>query len=433
MRAQQLTACALAAAIASCLSVSVHAATIDWLLTLGVQHNDNINLSETDPVSGNIAIPGLGFSLMQEGSTVQANITGALEYRDYLNNAFANSTRAALNGRVNWALSPQRLDWTFQDSLASQPINELVPDAPGNRQQTNAFVTGPNLYFGLGKPLHGQLEVRYMNSYAEKTQQFNSNRFGGAARLFRDLDPTRQLSGNIQVQKVRFTEADAGPDFKRYDIYAGYTAQLARLNLDLAAGYSKLDYQGLEQNTGGPLLRAKLGWRATQRSGFNATLARQFSDTAEALIANPGAAGVPPSDVSTGNFDVSSQSYLEKSLQLGYAFVGERLSLNLAPYYRKLAYVNAPELDRRGRGVLASATWRLRPLWSASVSASGENLRYDTLQREDRTRNYAAGLKWQMTRRLSWHLDVSHFKRDSTMADQSSNQNIVFLSAAFRR
>ncbi|MGB8634429.1 MAG: outer membrane beta-barrel protein [Rhodanobacteraceae bacterium] len=433
MRAYHRTVCTLTAAIATCLAMPARGATVDWLLTLGVEHNDNINLSETDPVSGNIVIPGLGFSLTQEGSTVQANVTGALEYRDYLNSAFSDSTRAALNGQVNWTLSPQRLDWTFQDALASQPINEFAADAPGNRQQTNAFVTGPNIYFGLGKPLHGQVELRYVDSYAEKTKQFNSNRYSSALRLFKDFAPTRQLSGNLQVQKVKFTDAGAAPDFTRYDVYAGYTTQLAQLNLDLAAGYSRLDFQGIAKNSGGPLLRATLGWQASARSSFTGTFARQFTDAAAALLGSPGSAGVPPTGISTGNLSVTSQSYLERSVSLGYSYSGERLEASVAPYYRKLTYDNAPEFDRRGSGGRVSLSWKLRPLWRASISAAGENLRYNTLDRDDRTRTYAAGLAWQMSQRLSWHLDASHYSRNSNAIGQTSTQNIIFLSVALRR
>lgn len=422
-----------AAAIAAGFIFPAHAATLDWLLSLGVQHNDNINLSETDPVSGNILIPGLGFAFTQQGATVQANVSGTLEYRDYLNNAFADSSRAALDGQVNWTLSPQRLDWTFQDSMASQPINEFAADTPDNRQQTNAFTTGPNIYFGLGKPVHGQVELRYLDSYAEKNKQFNSRRYSAATRLFKDIDPTRQLSGNLEVQQVKFTNAAASSDFTRYDLYAGYTSQLAQIKLDLAAGYSKLDFKHIDESSGGPLLRATLAWQASARSSFTGTLARQFTDAAAALLGSSGAGGVPSTAVSTGDLSITSQSYLEKSLQLGYAYRGERLDVNIAPYYRKLEYENAPEFDRRGTGGIASLSWKLRPLWQASVSAGGENLRYNTLNRDDHTRTYAAGLAWQMTPRLSWHLDASHYRRSSNAIGQSSEQNIVFLSASFSR
>ena len=409
------------------------AVQVDWLLTLGVEHNDNINLSETDPVSGNILIPGVGFSLTQQGSRVQANVNGIVEYRDYLNGAFADATRAELNGTVNWRLIPQRMDWTFQDSLGSEPIDEFAVDSPGNRQQINVFSTGPNVYFGLGKPLHGQLEARYINSYAETTDQFNSDRFASAVRLFKDLDPTRQLSANVEAQRVKFDKSGAGPDYTRYNAYAGYHAQRSHLTLDLAAGYTKMDFSGHYENASGPLLRAGVAWQASARSSFTATLSHQYTDAAGDLLDTPATGGEPTTDIRTGNLGITAQSYLDKSIALGYAFNSTRIDFGLAPYYSRLDYDNAPDLDRRDSGLVATLTWRLRPLWSASFTAGGNNEQYRNLDRRDRNRTYTAGLAWQMSRRMSWHLDLSHNTRRSTVIGQNADQNIVYLWVAFSR
>src|ERR1700752_567523 len=109
---------------------------LDYEVGVGVEQDDNVNLSENDPVSDNILFPTLAFTVSELGSTVQANATGAIDYRDYLDNTFGDEFRGELTGRLNWNMLPERLDFVVQDRLALEPINTLTPDAPNNLQQT---------------------------------------------------------------------------------------------------------------------------------------------------------------------------------------------------------------------------------------------------------------------------------------------------------
>jgi hypothetical protein len=87
----------LAGAIGLALIAASGAASADqfnYMLYAGLEHSDNVALSATNPVSQNVLIPGINFSYVQQGSTVQANVLGTLEYRDYLGNAFSNQTLA---------------------------------------------------------------------------------------------------------------------------------------------------------------------------------------------------------------------------------------------------------------------------------------------------------------------------------------------------
>jgi hypothetical protein len=365
---------------------------------------------------------------------LQTNLTGALEYRNYLDGHFDNSTRGQLNGLVGWSLLPQRLTWSFQDNLGVQPIDEFSPDTPDNQQQTNAFATGPTILFGLGKSLQGQLDLRYINSYAEKTSEFDTHRYSGALQIRKDLSTTSHLSGNIQAQKVDLLHPNGTPDFSRYDAYLDYTRTLASFDFDLAAGYSTLDYQGNLGNSQGPLLRGSMNWRPTARSSYSFLAARQYTDAADSMLngygPNPGS---QPQQIATGDVTTTAQAYLERRIQFGYAFQGARLNLSLAPYYRRLEYINISDYDQTSHGATAGLSWLLQPRMRVNLYAMGENLRYDSIARSDHTRNYTAGFDYQWTRRLSWHASLSRFERHSTVAGQTSSQNVVYFWVTFNR
>ena len=77
------------------------AVRLDYALELGVLHSDNIAYTADNQVSETVLIPHLNFSISESSSSVLAEISGVLEYRDYLDDTFGNEFRGNLNGLVN--------------------------------------------------------------------------------------------------------------------------------------------------------------------------------------------------------------------------------------------------------------------------------------------------------------------------------------------
>lgn len=418
------------------------AVQLDYRIDLGLEHNDNVNLSEHDPVSENILEPQIAFGLTQEGSTVQATANGALQYRDYLGGEFSDEVRGQLAGHLNWTVMPQRLNFTVEDYLSVQPVNPLQPNTPNNQQQTNVIAFGPTFDFRLGETLRGEADLRYIDSYADKTKQFNTQRAGGALRVIKDLDPTSAISGNLDDERVHFTDSTGGPDYSRYSAFGRYTHNWTKIDLTADLGYSWLSYSGGQfADRDDPLGRATLNWHASDRSTFTLDFAYQFSDAAAGLIASTEvltpASAAPPTSIVTGDATTTSQAYLERRLGVGYRWLGERLTFNIDPYYRKLEYADgtllATGLNETGRGFTGGFSYLLRPLLSAGLIASGENLRYDSIAREDKTWSLTGTLRQQWTRNWSGRLELTHYKRDSNVVDQSFDQNIVYVALVYTR
>src|SRR6185312_9486759 len=99
--------------------------------------------------------------------------------------------------------------------------------------------------------------------------------------------------------------------------------------------------------------------------------------------------GRPPQSIAVGDATTTSQAFLEHRFGVGYRWIGERLTFNVDPYYRELDYsdgsVLATGLDETVRGVTGGVTYLLRPLLSIGLVATGENLRYYSIWREDKT------------------------------------------------
>ncbi|GAA0715661.1 hypothetical protein [Dokdonella soli] len=422
-----------------------HAARFDYRLELGIEHNDNVNLSENNPISQNILEPALGFTFAEEGSDVQARAEGILQYRDYLGGAFGNELRSQLGGHLNWVMLPERLSLVVEDYLGVQPINTLLVNTPTNVQQTNVIAVGPNLNFRLGSTTHGQAELRYINSYAEETREFDSNRLAGALRIIKDLSATSQLSGNVQVEHVNFTHSGSGPNYDRYNLYARYARSLRLFDYAVDLGYTSIDSGPPFGSHAKPLLRANADWRPSERSTVTLTAAHQYSDAASGMIdtvelrVKP-SLGLPiPTSIATGGVVTSSAPYLESRVNLGYTYRVAQGAIGAEAFYDKLDYLNEGlvpsqgNLKRSVRGGDVVATWLLRPELTLGANVTADHVRYSAIARTDKDLTFGVFLLQQWARHWSWRLNLAHYKRDSTVPGQGASQNIIYFGVAYTR
>ena len=432
----------LASAMALAIVAAPHAASaaqLDYTLYSGIEHSDNINLAANQPISQNVFIPGFNFTLMQQGATIQANVAGDLQYRDYLGNQFTNQTQTQLAGQANWTVLPDRLDLTAQDYAGVQPVDSLVSNGPANLQQTNVFTLGPTLHFRLSETLLGQAELRYINSYAQKTQGFNSQRGEAALRIIKNINPTDQLSANAETRRTTFANAQGGPNYSRNELFGRYVSKLKKLDVDAAFGWSRLTFDGAAARTvSSPLARLILGWRMTERSALTLSASSQYSDAAEGLMQQPGQdAIVNPGGISggtnTGNVVINSQVYLERRLGLAYSFRSERLLFTAAPEYFKLIYANDPTFNQTARGGGLGLDYNLRPTLTLSTYVHAERLSYQTLDRRDRSLGYDVSLIRQVNAHWSWRVSFDHQQRSSSAPNQGFQENRIYFGVAYKR
>ncbi|GAB3786434.1 outer membrane beta-barrel protein [Dyella agri] len=413
------------------------AGQFDYVLYGGVEHSDNINLSDTAPASQWLLVPGFGFDYDQRGATLQAHVAGGAEYRDYLGGNYANQKFGELAGQVNWTVLPQRLDFMAQDYASVQPISSLASNGPGNQQQTNVLTVGPTLYFNLGSALHGQAELRYINSRASRTTQFDSSRGDGALRLIRDVSPTSQLSFNLEAQEVNFDDSSE-VNYSRDEAFVRYVRKLAKLDLDVAAGWSHLSFDRGYGSASTPLVRASLKWHANARNAFGVAYMRNYSDAAQDLIslADPmdnGAPLTPPLSIQTGGAVIGSGVYLEQRVEGHYDYIGDRLTVSLSPWYRKLHYLEGLQPDQTGRGGDLGVNYRINPRLTLSGFANIEREDYTTLARRDTTRNVGVALRQFMNSHWSWRVSVVNQHRTSTAPGEGYRETEVYFGVVYQR
>ena len=426
----------LAASMLLVLPCSVSALRIDYSAELGLLYSDNITLSATNPVSENVFIPRLNFEISEEGSTVQAQVSGMLEYRNYLGNEFGDEFRGTMDGAVNWVLVPERLAWDFTDNLGLYPVSLRAPDVPDNLQQTNVFSTGPKFRFRISPTMQGQAELRYVDSRAEETEAFDSQRLVGVLRGIYELNPTRRISANLVAQNVDFSEDLLANDFTGYSVFAGYVENLSQIDLDFALGFTELDFDRGD-NASGPLVRAGIDWRATGSSTFSLDAAWEYTDAASSLAeggrsqfdASLGSAGI------LGAEAISPDVYREKRLEGGYHFVSTRLSVDALVRYATYRYeeLTGVPSNRDETGLGFNLGYLLRPRLTLGVVAEANDRDFTATSTSERDFRFGTYLVQQMGPHWRWRADLTRYERHGNGDIESFDESSVYFRFIYTR
>ena len=412
-----------------------------WTLEAGIEHDTNLNRSETNPIGETVLVPRASFTFDQSGSTLQAHAIGEIEYINYLEGDFDNELRGALAGSLNWNIVPQRLALAVVDTSTVQPVNILVNNGPGNFQQINVFSIGPVLSFRMGGTWHGQLEAHYINTLASQSKAFDTDREMGAFRVIDDLNATDQISANFEAEHVHLQNPDPalGPVADGYDDYAAYVhylSQLRDVTVDLTLGGSRYSFGNGFADESGVLARARATWQIGQHNSLSIGGARQPTDAAADLLLYPdqlnGFKDMAPGNLGVGNAVVTPDVYRERLVNANYGWQGDRLQVSVGPYYRRVSYLGDATLDRNERGAGLDASWRLTPVMTLAFSAGAARVRFTTIDRRDTGYGFGPSLTDQLSPHWSWRADLIHRHLDSTEVGRSYTDNVAFFSLAYK-
>lgn len=453
MPAPSRLARAIVIALATVPTVAL-AGTLNYTLYAGLEHSNNIALSTDNPVSENVLTPGGTFQFIQMGSTFQANVGGTFEYRKYLNNRFDSQAQTQLAGQANWTIAPDRLDFSVEDYAGVQPVDQLSSDSPDNQQQTNVIVLGPTLRMRFGEAARGQFELRYINSYASKVDDFDSSRGLAAFRVYRDLSPTDQLSANVEFQRIDFDNQPSDANYDRKEAFLRYTSTLARFDADLLVGGTRLEFNDGD-STSSPLVRLRIGWQPTLRNSLTIAGAYQYADAAQDIITAPGVydtstvadrvESVDPfantsglgrgngTGIGVGSAVIGDQVYKERRVEATWNWRSERFTLTVSPAFNKLRYIGDSTFDQTDKGLSVGVGYRIRPTLTLSAFGTYNRLKYETLDREDKTARVGLDLGQQWNRHWSWHVSVARERRSSNAVGQDYKETQFFVGVVYRR
>jgi hypothetical protein len=409
----------LAAALAATLACGpAQAWVIDWSLGLGIEHSDNLGRRVVDPRSGNRISPYIDVSASQAGDALQATIAGSVAYNRYTGVDFDSNFSTNFGAELTWALLPGRLLWTVEDYATQQPIDVFASGGPDNVQNANVFSTGPALLYRISDNLAGRTELRYVNSYAEETEAFNSDRYALTTRMLRNLDEVSTLSGNASVEAVRLDNpTGVAPDFDRFGVFAGYDRRGARTTFHVDAGWNWVDADG-QPRRDGLLARANGTFALSDISTLEGSIRRELSDAAADL-----GAGAPDVDAlllpqSTGGAGgvstLTGEVFELDRIDLAWQRAGQRLTLRTGGYWSRQRYDASEALDQRNRGFSATLDYALGQRSSVGVFSITNWQAFTNTGFDSREEEYGLRYRLRVQRQLEFNFEATRANRETS-------------------
>lgn len=407
------------------------AVRIDYAIDGGIERNDNVLMSSTDPEDSSALRAGFGFVLAEETSTVLANFGGRLEYWNYIDGPQSNAVEGSLTGRLDWLIVPEVFSFTVEDSLEMRPIDRFSADTADNRQRVNVLSLGPNVQFNWSQAFRGRAELRWIDTRAAETDDIESQRVAATLHAIRELGPTSVLSFSARGQDVDYRHDLVARDHRRYDAYMRFDRELRRLGFGLVAGYSWVDYAD-GSSASHPLLRGRVNWALGPRNTVALEAAHQMTDASESAIAGITAVTSVPDRPSTTSITVNPSVYEEDRIEFHWTHHRERLSLTLGSYYERIDFLDATAFDETRRGLLGQISYRLAPSWDMHSYADIARSEFPDTGLRSNDRRYGLGISKTWSRHWSSALHYMHYRRSLDGPFGDAHQNVWYLTMTYR-
>lgn len=319
---------------------------VEIAVSAGATHTDNVGRVAADETSETIATAGLAVALQREGSRLDADVAADLQWRKYLDDTFGDEVVGGLAGTLVFSLVPDRLTWTVQDNYGQTLVDRRFAETPDNRQDTNVFSTGPDLYFLLGERTRVELSARWSDVAYEDTAA-DSERYSGTLGLVRALSSRSSLGLNGTFERIEFDDSTSviDSDYDRVSGYASFRVQGARTEAEFRGGYTKVD--GASRSYDAPLLGLSLTRQLGARSTVELNAGTNLTDAADEFARGQALAGV---DAGTGTVAVSQDPMQSDYLSLGLSVEGARTNLRVGIDWSKDEQENLSSLDRERLG-----------------------------------------------------------------------------------
>lgn len=427
----------LAVAVGAALGCApAQAWIVDYSLGIGFEHSDNLGRRVTDPRAGNRVSPYIDVTANQSGERLTANIAGSVAYNRYNGVDFDSNIATNFGAELTWNWLPGRLLWTVEDFATQQPIDVFATGRPDNLQNANVFSTGPTFLYRVSENLGGRTELRYVNSYAEETDAFNSDRYALTTRLLRNLGPVSTLSANASAEAVRLDDpTETAPDFERYGVFAGYDRRGADYTFHVDAGWNWVEATGLPQRDG-LLARATATFDLSEVSSLDLGLRRELSDAAADLgggAPDVDALLLPQSSSGAGGVSTLGGEVFEvDAIDLGFTRTGQRLTLRTSGFWTRQRYDSNESLDQRNRGFTATLDYTLGQRSSVGVFSVTNWQRFVNTDFDSREHEYGLRYRVQLQRQLELTLEATRASRDSSDVLNAFDEDRAYAGLVWR-
>lgn len=420
------------------------ASTLTYNLGYRAEYSDNISRIPNEQAAISDVIHTLtgGFSYIQNTSTFNARVVGSGAHYDYEHGTFDPQTDLALDAYAEMFFVPQVMSWMVGDGFRKVQIDPRVPDVPTNRQNSNVFLTGPNVYLHLGPVDTVTLEARYGRSGIESfnvgSENFNldSERDFFAARWTHRLSTWSSLALNYEFMDVDYEDSVQNTDFNRHNYFIRSQIRSARNDYTFDVGKSRIELE-----RGAPLsnwlIRLGAARQMSSLSSLNLQYAREYSDTGAQLLPAEATSQPTPGGIQAplGTDIVSRELFYTELTELAYAWRGHTFPWSARLFSRNVDYqLTASNREEKGlmidgRYLYSNALSFLA--FSSYIVTSYNDPGLPEPIREDRDAIAGVGLLYRLSPGLTAGIDLRRYLRKSSDDSQEYTDDRITATITY--
>lgn len=398
----------------------------DVALRAGVIHSDNVGLTPSDGIAGDIWSAGVGLDIQHYSPRLNLSAKGDVDWLDYPARTFGSGVLGNLNALGNVALVPQTLTWMAQETFGQVLLNPLEAPTPDNRKNVYYFTTGPDLTLHFSDSVALRVGARYSRTDSALTL-LDSDRYRGDLALIRALSAHSSVSIEANDELIRYGSAVGAANFDHSEVYAHYEVHGVRTDFGTDLGYTLLKPEE-GSRTGGLLARLTLSRRISASSRLHLFAGSQYSDASDALrsgVTQPGFTQLGGSVLGTDD------PFRTRSLRARWDFTRSRTTFGIEVERSWEVHQVLTQLDRNSTKASMDFSRRLRPRWTFTAAVSWLQEDYYDSGYSDHALQARVALDWALGRTLDLLLRYDRTRRSATVVSSEYTENRVGLYAVW--
>jgi hypothetical protein len=400
--------------------------TFNLGVTVGLGETDNVAQTPTGERAQTIALTGIDFGWQRTGSALDANVVGNFDYLNYLQGEFGSQLLGRFDGQTSLRLFDDHLQWFLQDDFGEGQLNAYSPATPGNLEQVNYFMTGPEVTLRPGSDTEVQFGARY-GVVTYQTDPFDGTRASENVLLERLLSQGSNVALGAEAEELRFDNTIVNSDYDRSRFYVRYNVTGARTQLTAAVGETQNDDGG--RWVAAPLVQLDLTHALTAQSALTVSAGREFTDAADAFgDLRTGATG----GIIVAPVALTTEDYLRNYVSAGLQASGLRTTVGANAYWERDTYAIDDAFNVTRGSVELLANRQLNTYLSTEMYGALTQSRYFDQDGQITTYTIGAAVAWQVSRMLSVEGRYAHNFQSTSGAGYGFSANTVFLTVTYR-
>lgn len=390
-------------------------------ITAGAGYSDNIGRVGSDGIDETIAQFGINLNFTEDTRKINTDLRTSFTYYDYLDDSFDEQFVVAIAGNFDVELVENVFDWRTRGNFGRTLFDPFLPARPDNLENIGILTTGPSFVFFDGARNNAGLDLTY-SAMEYEFRPFDNERVGGRFYFGREIQRGHDLSLNFDVQQVEFDNNGVTPDVDRESAFVRYDVQTERTDFIFDLGYTVQEVSGIESD--GLLLNLSATRQLTAASSFTLFVGRQFADQGDVFRLQQ---DISRDVDSIGDLTENGSPFRLNNFGMSYNLQSGRTSLTTTLAFAEQRFEEQAGQDRDD--------WRFDFFVFRSFSRStfgSFDLRVSNREllqtgEEDDVAVGSATFGFQLSEAFSISLQLSHFKRNSTVPTSNFDENRATL------